>query len=122
MSEHIIDFELKIEKAQVKLWEILLQGLCNEELGAYFEERIEPFGEQAEAALEKILDDWDERNAPPSFANYQRTGCKVHFSIIAGRGVRDDINCIKSLFSLCGATVKVIPSFVDDEEVDMDEI
>ncbi len=60
MSEMTATFTFTAPADQSEYWQILLHGMANEELGAYMEERVEPFGEAAERSLEHFLDEYED--------------------------------------------------------------
>jgi hypothetical protein len=57
MSEMGVTLHFKVKSNDHERWRVLLEGLDRGELGAYLEERVEPFGQQAEDLLESLLDD-----------------------------------------------------------------
>lgn len=113
MSEFAITFFVKFIPPQPQL-KILLSGICRGELGAYIEERVEPFGASAESAAQRMLDDWDSRNNVPSFEKFTKTDAGFEFMMTSGYAVEKDIAMLTELFILCGATVSHTPNYVLD--------
>ena len=61
--------------------------MANEELGAYMEERVEPFGEAAESSLEHFLDEYEDFHL--SYYGYKHQVKKgVHHFAITMQGGR----------------------------------
>ena len=103
MSDYSLTLVVKTPTADRAQWKQLIEGMCNGELGAYFEERIAHFGPAAEAAAEPMLDDWYEFNTAPLFENYREDGNTLRFTIEDGSSIRERTKMLVDLFLLCGA-------------------
>lgn len=114
MPEHFIDFLLEVDLESVRKWELLIKGICNGQLGAYFEERIEEFGEAATKMASTILDEWYEFNTPPSFENYKRRKTNITFTMIDGSGIEHRAKSMIQLFETCGAVTSITTNFLED--------
>ncbi len=97
-------FSLAIHR-QHDSWDTLLSGLCQSELGVFFEERITVFGNEAEILLEDILDDWEKYNAQPEFSGYHRDDNNISFLFISGSHTFEQAEMLSKLFQACGADV-----------------
>ena len=113
MSEFSVSFFVQYASHGEDL-KVLLSGLCKGELGAYIEERVEPFGAKAEAAAERMLDDWGSRNNTPSFDGFTLTETGIELSMISGYSIEEDIAMLTDLLTLCGATVTHTPNYLVD--------
>ncbi|MFQ3231986.1 hypothetical protein [Reinekea sp.] len=60
MIESYATFEIMFDKASQLKWLALVEGLAQNQHGAYLEEFAEVFGEAAKNILEPLLDIWDE--------------------------------------------------------------
>lgn len=105
MSEMTATFRFTAAPEQAQHWQVLLQGMANDELGAYMEERVEPFGEAAKQALEHFLDEWEHMHI--SYCDYKHQDKDgVHrFSITMEGGGYADL-CLPDFVALleaCGA-------------------
>ena len=105
MSEMTATFTFTAPADQSKYWQVLLQGMANEELGAYMEDRVEPFGEAAERALEHFLDEYEDFHL--SYYGYKHQVKKgVHHFAITMQGGGSATLCLKDFIALltaCGA-------------------
>lgn len=116
MSEFPVTFLVQCEFSGQRQLEILLSGLCKGELGAYIEERAEPFGDRAEAVAERMLDDWDSRNSSPNFESFTKRETSMEFTMVSGYAIENDIAMLTELITLCGASVSHTPSYLVDRE------
>lgn len=103
----MIDFFLEVDSRTIPKWEMLVKGMCRGQLGAYFEERIEGFGEAATKMADTILDEWYEFNTPPSFENYKRKKTSITFTMIGGSDIMHRAESLIELFEICGAVTSV---------------
>ena len=117
MSSICFQFDLRVPQADHEKWVTLIQGLCNEEFGAYLEERVEPFGEAAESALSDLMDTWEKFRDFPSFDDYEQNENNISFTVAGGYGLPEEVAKLQQLFSLCGAQVNV----TDQSLVDRDD-
>lgn len=104
MSEEIVTVSFTAKAEHKEHWLVLLEGLIREEQGAYLEERIEPFGKQAEDELESLLDDC--KGIYVDFVNlqYEANNEETRFSItIQGGGtLPHSIPRIVKVLDACG--------------------
>ena len=118
MSSICFQFDLRVPQTDHEKWVILIQGLCNEEFGAYLEERVEPFWETAESALADLMDTWEKFRDFPLFDDYEQNENKISFTVVGGYGLPEEVAKLQRLFSLCGADVNV----TDQSLVDRDDV
>lgn len=114
MSEHYISFLLEIDSGSIPKWELLIKGMCNGELGAYFEERIEGFGEAAIEIADTVLDEWYEFNNPPRFDDYKRKSSQITFVMIDGLNIIHRTELMVKLLKICGAKTTISSSSLED--------
>lgn len=106
-----VNFEAPPE--HILKWEALSRGLKKGELGAFMEERIEPFGPLALAKLDEMFDEYPMEN----FMAYSWSSKHQRFKLvfILGVDVHEFSSDLKGLLKLCDAREINLSLEIDDE-------
>ncbi|MEH6470448.1 MAG: hypothetical protein V7752_04290 [Halopseudomonas sp.] len=119
MSEITLHIAFQAPAAQAEAWQTLLAGLARDEQGAYFEERVEPFGAAAEAALEPLLDLVDDSGAELEWSDCRSKtlpdgSTRFAISVMGGSFMYEAQELFQALFQACG--VEALQIRLDDLE------
>lgn len=103
MSDNQFALEITVPEAALADWVTLIAGLCEGQLGAYLEERLEAFNPAALALMDSTLNDWC--HSRPTFFDFEQQGNRLRCQAEGPTGFLRDLAVFKQALQLCGATV-----------------
>ncbi|WP_053981529.1 hypothetical protein [Marinagarivorans algicola] len=106
MTNNQFAVDITVPQAQLNEWVELINGLCEGQLGAYLEERLEAFNPKALELMDKVLDDWL-AYSHPQFFDFEQQGNRLRCQAEGPTGFHRDLAVFKKVLELCGATVNV---------------
>ena len=118
MEDCAFKFILRGQVCHLAAIKPLAQGLCNEEYGALLEEKAEEIGDEAEKLVAELLDAWEEQHGHAWFENYSETEDSICFFATGGNSLFDEVELLKRLFAVTGASVEVIDYGMYDSDDD----
>ena len=104
MSDNQFALDITVLEAELPEWVALIKGLCEGQLGAYLEERLEAFSPEALTLMDKVLDDWCQYSRP-TFFDFEQRGNRLRCQAEGPTGFHRDLAVFKQALQLCGATV-----------------
>ncbi|WP_444914055.1 hypothetical protein [Microbulbifer sp. TRSA007] len=106
MSDNQFAIDINVPQARLSDWIVLIQGLCDGQLGAYLEERLEALNPDSLALMDKVLDDWCNYSRP-TFYEFEQQGNRLRCHAEGPTGFHRDLEVFREALVLCGATVNV---------------
>lgn len=103
MSDHQFALEITVPESALTDWVTLVEGLCEGQLGAYLEERLEALNPAALALMDSTLNDWC--HSRPSFFDFEQRGNQLRCNAEGLSGFYDQLETFKQALTLCGAEV-----------------
>jgi hypothetical protein len=104
MMESWATITAKFPKKDQPKWQALLEGLAQNQHGAYLEECAEAFGEQAEELVGFVLDEWEEERGEIDTRSSEIYQCKAVIRICGYRAVEASVQPMVNFLNACGAT------------------
>jgi hypothetical protein len=114
MSDNQFALEITVPEAALADWVTLIEGLCEGQLGAYLEERLEAFNPAALALMDSTLNDWCQYSRP-TFFDFEQNGNQLRCNAEGPSGFHRDLAVFKKALQLCGATVSTQDNTLLDE-------
>jgi len=110
-----IELELQFipEPEQRALWNNILEGLCDGEAGALFQERMSAFGSDVEAKLEAMLEDWPVEYFEGQY--WEEEGEHLRLGLLTASDGDEFARDLAALFALCPVSDMEIHVRCDDE-------
>lgn len=110
-----IELELVFTPAteQRPLWRQILEGLCEGEAGALFQERMEAFGPAVEAKLEVMLEVWPVEYFEGQY--WEEEGERLCVGLLAASDGDEFASDLEALFALCPVRDVRVEVAYDDE-------
>ena len=91
-------------KADQSKWNALVEGLAQNQHGAYLEEYAEAFGDKAEQLVEAVLDVWEQERGEISTNASEIFPGKAVIEINGFRTVEPSVQPMINFLKACGAT------------------
>lgn len=108
-----IEATIHVPPEQADQWETILTGLCNDELGATFQNRMSVFGEAVENQLESMLEEWPMEYFHGQHLN--RNGNTFTIGFLTASDGDEFADALESLCKLCGVQSVNLDILYDDE-------
>lgn len=108
-----IEVSFKTDETQVDRWETILNGLCEDEAGAVFQERMEDFGPEVDGFLENLMDEWPVEYFYGQY--WERKDSRFTIGFLTASDGEDFAVELKRLFAMCGVRDLKIDVRLDDE-------
>lgn len=104
MSDNQFALEITVPEPALADWVTLIEGMCEGQLGAYLEERLEAFNPAALALMDSTLNDWC--HSRPTFFDFEQNGNQLRCNAEGPSGFYHQLETFKQALTLCGAVVK----------------
>lgn len=108
-----IEATIEVPPEQAEQWETILTGLCNDDLGATFQNRMAVFGEAVDQHLESMLEEWPMEYFVGQHLN--RSGNTFTIGFLTASDGDDFADALENLFKLCGVQSVALDVRYDDE-------
>ena len=105
MSDNQFALEITVPEAAIADWITLIEGMCEGQLGAYLEERLEAFNPAALELMDSTLNDWCQYSRPTFWGGGQH-GNQLRCNAEGPSGFYQQLETFKQALTLCGAQVK----------------